>query len=110
MYLPKSDLYKELKTLNYFTAQTQPAVFKKLPAIIFRVDDNSINTDLSNNIAYQDINVTVDIWAESSVQASKVLDEVEFLMRKNYWKMNNSSDVPNEGNLYHIVSRFEKII
>lgn len=110
MYLPKSDVYKSLKELNYFVSQTKPPIFNELPAIIFSVGNNSINTDLDNKILSQDIEVQIDIWAEDSVTASKVLNEVEVIMRQNLYRMSFSNDVPNNGNLFHIVNRFTKTI
>jgi len=110
MYLPKSDIYKSLKQLNYYVSQTQPATFNDLPAIIFSVGNNALNYDLDNNIISQDLEVNVDIWAEDSVTASKVLSQVEEIMRLNLYKMSYSSDVPNSGNLFHILSRFTKIV
>jgi hypothetical protein len=108
MYLPKSDVYNDLKSLNYYTAQKQPATFSKLPAIIFNVGNNSISTDLDNTIIAQDIEIQIDIWAEDSVTASNVLSEVEELMRSKLYILSFSNDVPNIGNLYHIVCRFTK--
>lgn len=110
MYLPKTDIYNSLKVLNYYVSQTQPSTFNELPAIIFRVGNNSINTDLDNNILSQNIEVQIDIWAEDSVTASEVLSQVEEIMRSNLYNMSYSNDVPNIGNLYHIVSRFTKVI
>ena len=110
MYLPKSDIYNSLKTLNYYVSQTQPAQFNELPANIFSVGNNSIITDLDNNILSQDLEVQIDIWAEDSVTASNVLSQVEEIMRSNLYNMSFSNDVPNIGNLYHIVNRFTKII
>ena len=110
MYLPKSDIYNSLKELNYYISQTQPSQFNELPAIIFKVGNNSVNTDLDNNILSQDLEVQIDVWAEDSVTASNVLSQVEETMRNNLYKMSFSNDVPNIGNLYHIVSRFTKVI
>lgn len=110
MYLPKSDVYESLKKLNYYVSQTQPATFNELPAIIFKVGNNAINTDLDNNILSQDLEIQVDIWAEDSITASTVLSQVEETMRSNLYNMSYSNDVPNVGNLYHIVSRFTKLI
>jgi hypothetical protein len=110
MYLPKSDIYNSLKELNYFVSQTQPSEFTTLPAIIFNLGNNSINADLDNNISSQDIEVVIDIWAEDSVTASKVLSQVENIMRINLYTMSFSSDIPNIGNLYHINCRFTKIV
>lgn len=110
MYLPKSDIYNSLKKLRYFVSQTQPPIFINLPAIIFKVGNNSINTDLDNIILSQDIEIQIDIWAETSVVASRVLSEVEEVMRLNHYNMSFSNDVPNSGNLFHIVGRFTKVI
>lgn len=110
MYLPKSDIYNSLKQLNYYVSQTQPATFNDLPAIIFSVGNNAINYDLDNNILSQDLEIIVDIWAEDSVTASKVLSQVEEIMRKNLYNMSYSNDVPNDGNLFHILNRFTKIV
>lgn len=110
MYLPKSDIYNSLKQLNYYVSQTQPATFNDLPAIIFSVGNNALEYDLDNNIVSQELEIIVDIWAEDSVTASKVLSQVEEIMRLNLYKMSFSNDVPNNGNLYHILNRFTKII
>lgn len=110
MYLPKSDVYNSLKELNYYVSQTQPPQFNELPAIIFRVGNNTANYDLDNTILSQELEVQIDVWAEDSVTASNVLSEVEEIMRSNLYNLSFSNDVPNVGNLFHIVSRFTKLI
>ena len=110
MYLPKTDIFNSLKTLNYFVSQTQPPVFTDLPAIIFGVGNNAVSTDLDGEIASQDIEIKIDIWAEDSVTASTVLSQVEELMRSNLYIMSFSNDVPNVSNLHHIACRFAKLI
>ena len=110
MYLPKSGVYNSLKELNYYVSQTQPATFNDLPAIIFSVGNNTVDVDLDNEIISQDLEILIDVWAEDSVTASKVLSQVEEIMRKNLYKMSYSSDVPNNGNLYHVLNRFTKIV
>lgn len=110
MYLPKSDIYNSLKELNYYVSQTQPPTFNELPALIFSVGNNSVEYGLDNEILSQDLEIQIDIWAEESVTASRILSEVEEKMRLNLYKMSFSNDVPNTGNLYHIVCRFTKLI
>lgn len=110
MYLPKSDIFESLKKLNYYVSQTQPPTFNTLPAIIFSIGNNSVDVDLDNNILSQDLEVQIDIWAEDSVTASQVLSQVEETMRSNLYRMSFSNDVPNISNLYHIVTRFNKLI
>ncbi len=108
MYLPKEDIYNILKSLDYYVSQIQPDTFNELPAIIFYVSDNSVDLDLSNEIINQSIEVIIDIWAEDSVTASKVLNEVESIMRENLYKLSFSADIPNIGNVFHINTRFIK--
>lgn len=110
MYLPKTDLFNSLKTLNCFVSQTQPPVFTELPAIIFSVGNNAVSTDLDGGIASQDIEIKIDIWASDSVSASTILSQVEELMRSNQYIMSFSNDVPNVSNLHHIACRFAKLI
>lgn len=109
MYLPKTDIYTSLKTLDYYVSQAQPDTFNNLPAIIFKVGNNGVNVDLDKTIISQDIEIIIDIWAEDSVSASTVLSQVEELMRNNNYIMSFSSDIPNSGNLYHINCRFTTI-
>jgi len=110
MYLPKADITNLLKQLSYFVSQNQPAVFNELPAIIFKINNNSITTDLDNNILSQDIEIIIDIYAEDSITASKVLSEVEEILRNDLYNMTFSGDIPNTSNLYHINARFNKKI
>lgn len=108
MYSPKNEVYNVLKQLNYYVSQVQPPTFNELPAIVYSVGNNSIEYDLDNNILSQDVEIIINIWAEDSVTATYVLSQVEKTMRKNQYRMSHSSDVPNNGNLFHIVSRFNK--
>ena len=110
MYLPKADVYDSLKALPYFVSQTQPAIFNDLPAIIFSVGNNGVSVDLDGDIASQDVEIQIDIWAEDSVTASTVLSQVEEIMRSNFYIMSFSNDVPNVSNLKHIACRFAKQI
>lgn len=110
MYLPKTDVYNSLKALPYYVSQKKPAVFTDLPAVTFGVGNNAISTDLDGDISSQDIEITLDIWAEDSVTASTVLSEVEEIMRSNNYIMSFSNDVPNISNVHHIACRFAKIV
>lgn len=110
MYLPKADITSLLRQLPYFVSQNQPAVFNELPAIIFKINNNSITTDLDNNILSQDIEVIIDIYADDSITASNVLSETEEILRDDLYNMTFSSDIPNVSSVYHINARFNKKI
>ncbi len=109
MFTPKVQLQKTLSSLGYYCHQGAQASFSgnEIPAITFRVDNNSVNLDLSNEIASQDINVVVDIWADDSITASQVLSGVEEVMRLDGYQMTYSADVSQpKGCLFHINCRF----
>jgi len=107
LYLPKQDIYNILKTLPYSVSQVSNNIFNEFPAITFQCENNNTELFLNNEIAYQDILIIIDIWAEDSVTCSRILKEVENLMRKNKYKLTFSSDIPNpDDTIYHITTRF----
>lgn len=110
MYLPKADILNRLNELGHKVTQTQPTVFNELPVLVFQVTGNSNELFLDNTIATQSIDVQIDIWADSSVEASNLLSQVEEKMRSDFYNLNYSADVPNTGNIFHIVTRFNKKI
>ena len=112
MFTPKAQLQKILSSLGYYCHQGAQASFadSEVPAITFRVDNNSTNLDLDNEISSQDISVVVDIWADDSVTASKVLSEAQEAMRKNNYRLTYSADVSQpKGCLFHINCRFTTV-
>lgn len=111
MFKPKEEVYKVLSELPYWVSQRQPNKFSELPSIIFRCSNNAVNLDLDNEISSQDLAIIIDIYAKTSSEASKILEEVESKMREKYYCMTFSSDeVPSNPGISRINSRFEKII
>lgn len=110
VYQPKENIYNILNSLGFYVSQTHPKEFTTLPAIIYTVTNNSIDTlDLLNNIVVQEIVVTIDIWAKSSTGCSNVFIEVENAMRDNHYILDWSSDIPNpDSNIYHWQARFKQ--
>lgn len=111
MYLPKSEIYNSLKELPCAVIQTAQAVFNEFPVVTFEVLNNSTSLFLDNSISSQDISVKIDIWAESSPEASNLLSSIEEIMRSNHYRLDFSGDVPNIDNeIFHISTRFIKKI
>lgn len=110
MYLPKEDVLNMLSELPCQVEQNNPVVFNNLPVTTFKVSGNSVDLDLDGDIRKQDIEIGIDIWSETSVEASQILNSVESVMRANDYKMTFSSDIPNIDSIFHISSRFKKII
>lgn len=111
MYLPKKDIYDLLKNnLECGVAQTQPTVFEDLPFVNFEISNNSVSLMLDNDIGYQNVEASIHIWANSSVEASNLLSTIEELMRNEGYQLTYSADVPNIGDIFHIITRFTKIV
>lgn len=111
MYIPKEDIYTSLKELGYTVMQSSQRIFNDLPCVTFEILDNNISLFLDNTISKQDIIVKIDIWAESSIDATKILSEVEEKMRQNYYKMTFSGDIPNvDKSLFHVSTKFIKVV
>lgn len=111
MFKPKEEVYRILSELPYWVGQNQPNKFKELPSIIFKCSNNAINLDLDNEISSQDLIIIIDIYANKSSEATKILAEVESKMRGNYYRMTFSSDeVPSNAGISRINARFEKSI
>jgi hypothetical protein len=110
MILPKSQIQSTLAALGYPTKQSSQDSVTESPAITFRIDDNTPEYDLNNEIAAQNIVATVDIWADDSVAASNILTQVEKAMRGINYQMTYSADVQRPtGALFHIQCRFSAL-
>lgn len=105
----KKEVYEILSTLPYNIVLASDNVFADFPVISYFLADNTPEYDLSNEILQQNINVNIDIWTNSSVKGSEILEELELKMREYKYRLTFSSDVPNiDMNVYHISCRFEK--
>ncbi len=111
MFTPKTEIYDALKKLGYTVIQGSQATFTKTPAITFSVANNSVNLNLDREITHQNLTVVVDIWADDSPTASRILTEVEAAMRAIGYQMTYSADIPAPvGALNHINCRLEAIV
>lgn len=108
MYIPKQDIYEKLQETGVTVLQGAQETYPKAPAITFSISDNATELNLDNEIASQSIIVVVDIWTDTSMEASALQSASEILMRELGYKMTYSADVPRpEGALHHINCRFE---
>lgn len=110
MYLPKSDIYSALNSITGVKVlQGSQATVATVPSITFFISDNATELDLSNKIASQAVEVTIDIWASNSANADTLLAQVETNMRALGYRLDYSTDVPDPDNICHINSRFTGI-
>lgn len=110
MYLPKTEVYTALATIpNCTVLQAAQKTLVEAPAITFFVTDNSANLDLSNSIASQNVEVTVDIWGTNSSNADSLLSQAETKLRALGYRLAFCIDVPDSQNICHINTRFDAI-
>ena len=106
----KTTLYNALKTLNADVSPSSDNVFNVLPAVTYRVSQNAPDYDFQKTINLQEVETTIDIYANSSTEASNLLSSVEIKMRDIDLFLNFTADIPNADGLYHISTRFAGLI
>ncbi len=110
MYNPKKEIVTRLKELGFPVTRSSDNIFNEVPAITYRISENSADYTLENEISVQNITVTIDIWADKSTQTSEILAQVEAKMRELKYRLTNSLDVDSpEGALYHVNATFAGI-
>ena len=110
MYQPKEEIYQALRNMPARVAQSAQSVFSELPTVTFSLSNNRTNLDLDNNISSQEIDVTVDVWTETSSEGSSLLSEAENIMRGLGYRLTSTVDVPNpDGALQHLSCHFETV-
>lgn len=112
MFLPKAEIFEALKAVDGLEGVQHGGqmVFRRTPAVVFRIDENRLNLDLENRIGHQEILATVDIFTQGVAEASSVLSKVEEAMRNIGYRLENSVDIPPlEGALHHINCRFSAV-
>ena len=108
MFNPKTEIYSKLCEIEGVNvSQSSNNIFNKVPAVTYRIEGNEADYYLGNEIASQNIRCSIDIFADDSVTASRLLVQVEAKMRELKYRLTNSLDVPTpEGALYHINATF----
>lgn len=92
-------------------SQGDQTVFNELPAVTFIVLNNVPEYDLDDQILKQDAIIKVDIWGETSTQASETLAAAEATLRSAGYHLSYTQDVPNgTENLFHITTRFNSVV
>lgn len=110
MYLPKSDVYTALSSIQNVTVrQASQKTEAVIPSITFSISDNAVSLNLDNEISRQDILVTIDIWASNSSNADTLLSQVETKMRELGYRLSFVMDVADPQNIAHISTRFAGI-
>jgi len=106
-YKPKADVYNKLKELTgVIVYQLRPEVLEDFPCVVFSIGNDNIMYFLSHDIAYQDIDLDIDIFAETSVETSGLLSDIEYKLRDLGYRLIQSRDVPDPDLISHVNARF----
>lgn len=109
MVEPKADIYSILSSISGAVAyQSRPGIVKELPCFIFYVWDNVPVYSLDKQIGYQDIDVVIDIFADTSKESGTLLNTLEAEMLENNYRLVSCTDIPDD-NLSHITTRFNLV-
>ena len=101
----KTTVYAALNTLTGVTVQkSSTPIGLNLPVLSYRVSQNAINPTFDKNIGLQDIEITIDIYAEGST--STILANAEEVMRGIDYFLTYTADIPDPEGLEHTNARF----
>ena len=114
LYVPKVAIKALLDTLvsgfdGLKVYQARPEVIATFPCLTFSLSGNSVTLELDGEIGVQDIEVTIDIWTDTSTESTSLLGAVEEVMRGASYRLAFSQDVPDPDLKSHIVTRFNLI-
>lgn len=115
---PKSTIYNKLKEITSIevnegaravsVVQERPdeIVLDNLLMITFRINSNVPKYTLEKEVAKQDIEVAIDIWALSSIESGLLLIAVEEKMRELDYLLTFNMDIPDPKGYSHITTQF----
>lgn len=114
LYDPKADLYSILSEIEYsiddvVVLQRQQDALASVPCITFNVSDNRATIDLGKELGFQDIEVILDFYGNTSKETGAMLQEAEAELRANGYVLQFSADVPDPDGYHHISTRFNFI-
>jgi hypothetical protein len=106
---PKSDIYTILSGISGATTyQMRPGVMKDIPCYIYQITGNTPTYSLEGEIEYQDISVSIDIYANNSKESGSLLTTLVETMIDSGYRMIYASDIPDD-NLSHIATEFNLV-
>jgi hypothetical protein len=109
IYEPKADIYTILNAIEGVNVyQSRPDVIAEFPSLTFYIGSNIPEYELEKEIAYQDIEVVIDIYAKTSKESGSLLASLEDTMLENNWRLIYNADVP-ENDVSHITTRFNLV-
>ena len=104
---PKSEIYTILSGLGS-AYQMQSGVTRDMPCYIYEVTGNSPIYSMDKKVVYQNIEVTIDIYAENSKGSGVLLTTLVDTMLESNYRMVYSSDISND-KYSHIATVFNLV-
>lgn len=111
----KANIYSILSGVDYDIGsvkvyQNWPTSTASFPCVTFSVVNNLPFYAVEGELNYQDVEITINFWANTPAQASSMLADAELELRKNGYLMQSSEYLIEEDNTSHIYTIFKFII
>ena len=107
MLEPKSEIYTILSSIG--TAyQRRAGVVRDMPCYIYDITGNTPIYSLDKEVEYQEIEVTIDIFAENSKESGPLLTTLVETMINNDYRMTYCSDISDD-KYSHITTVFNLV-
>lgn len=110
----KSNIYGILSGVTYSVGnvkvyQNYPTTSADFPCITFSVINNSPSYNLNKEINYQDVEISINFWAEKPSQTSSMLSDAELKLRENDYLLQTSQYLVEEDGSSHLYTVFKFI-
>lgn len=110
MNIPNETIYNILSSITGVEVYyRRPEVIESFPSISYYISENTPTVTLDKSIAFQRVEVVVDIWTETLKEGADILQELESTMRVNNFVLSFSSEVSDPAGVSHITTRFNFI-
>lgn len=104
------NLLKEIAPAGVTVRQSSQGIEATIPALTFSALNTDNTRDLDGNIICRNASIQIDVWGDTSPEASQLETIVEEALRQDGWGMSGSQDVPDPNpQIYHKTLTFDTI-
>jgi len=103
----KATIYDKLSEIaNIVVYQQRPEILADLPCVTFYISSNVPLYAVSGEIEHQNIEVTIDIWGNTSSETTLLLAQVVSKMKDLNYLLSFNTDIIDPDDISHLNTRF----
>jgi hypothetical protein len=90
-------------------SKSWPEDFAKVPAVTYKIEDNSVHTRVDGKEVLSNIIFQIDVWTKGSSEGSAICSKVDELFTSMGFERDFYTDI-EDGKLNHSIMRFKGIV